>query len=99
MSPYQILNLTPDATDAEIRKAYLNLVRRYTPTRSPERFSQIAKAYAKIDTPEKRLDYQLLGDQDQSFSGTFVEEALELMRFQRKRPSWEHLREIMQQDS
>ena len=99
MSPYQILNLAPDATDAEIREAYLRLVRRYPPAQFPERFSQVAKAYAKIDTPEKRLDYQLLGNPDPTSGGTFVEEVIELMRFQRKRPSWEHIKEAMQQGS
>ena len=99
MSPYQILNLAPDATDAEIREAYLRLVRRYPPAQFPEHFSRIASAYAKIDTPEKRMDYQLLGDLDQSFGGTFVEKVVDLVRFQRKRPSWEHIKETMQQGS
>ena len=99
MSPYQILNLAPDATDAEIREAYLRLVRRYPPTQFPERFSQVATAYAKIDTPEKRLDYQLVGDTDPTSGGTFVEEVIELMRFQRNRASWEQIKEVMQKDS
>jgi curved DNA-binding protein CbpA len=99
MSPYQILNLAPDATDAEIREAYLRLVRRYPPTQFPEHFSRIARAYGKIDTPEKRLDYKLLGDPDPPYGGTFVEEVIDLVRFQRKRPGWEDLKQAMQQGS
>ena len=96
MSPYQILNLPPDATDAEIRTAYLRLVRLYPPARFPDLFSRIANAYAEIDTPEKRMDYKLLGDSNQSTNERFVEEALDLMRFQRNRPDWETICELMQ---
>ena len=96
MSPYQTLNLSPDATEAEIRTAYLNLVQLYPPARFPDLFSRIANAYAKIDTPEKRMDYKLLGDSNQSAHKTFAEEALDLMRFQRNRPDWAKLCESMQ---
>lgn len=96
MSPFQILNLSPDASEAEIRTAYLHLVQLYPPARFPDLFSRIADAYAKIDTPEKRMDYKLLGDSNQPTHETFAEEALDLMRFQRNRPSWEKLCELMQ---
>ena len=96
MSPYQILNLSPDASDAEIREAYLRLVRLYPPTRFPDRFSLIANAYAQIDTPEKQLDYKLLGSSDFSLNKALVGEALEIIRFQRKRPDWQQFREWMQ---
>ena len=95
MSPYQILNISPDATDTEVREAYLSLVRLYPPTRFPNHFSRIANAYAEIDTPEKRLDYKLVGSSNLPSGTTFAEDALERMRFQRKRPDWEHFREWM----
>lgn len=96
MTPYQILNVAPDATDAEIREAYLQLVRRYPPTQSPDRFTLIAKAHEKVNTPEKRLDYELLGDPDaKMLQGNLVDEVLELARIQRKRPTWNQLKQLM----
>ena len=42
---YEILGLTPDATPAEVKKAYFRLVRQYTPEKSPDMFQKIRRAY------------------------------------------------------
>src|SRR4051812_22747226 len=58
-NPYLILRVTPDAGDAEIRKAYLDGVRASPPEREPERFQAIARAYELIRDEPARLRYYL----------------------------------------
>ncbi len=45
---YDILGVKPDASPAEIKKAYFRLVRQYSPEQDPERFQQIREAYEII---------------------------------------------------
>ena len=42
--PYEVLELTPDADETEIRQRYLELVRAIPPDRAPERFAAIHAA-------------------------------------------------------
>lgn len=42
---YEVLGLGPDATPADVKRAYFRLVRQYTPERSPEMFQKIRQAY------------------------------------------------------
>jgi curved DNA-binding protein CbpA len=48
MNPYVILRVAPQATDAEIRQAYLQAIRDFPPEREPEQFQKIAHAYEQI---------------------------------------------------
>jgi curved DNA-binding protein CbpA len=50
---YDILGLTPNADEAEIRKRYLELVREFPPDRAPERFMAIRQAYAEVCDPHQ----------------------------------------------
>jgi curved DNA-binding protein CbpA len=59
MNPYLILRVSPRAGDAEIRRAYLEAVRRFPPEREPERFQSIARAYEQIRDEKSRLKYFL----------------------------------------
>ncbi len=58
---FDILGLNRDAGDAEIRKAYKNLVLKYHPDRGSqcdaERFLKVQEAYATLCDPEKRRRY------------------------------------------
>ena len=92
MNPYLELNLSPGATDAEIRAAYLRLAKRHTPTRAPENFARIAKAYALIDTPEKRLEVETLGPPAGVAGDSLVRQNLGHLRLHRPRPTWASLR-------
>jgi curved DNA-binding protein CbpA len=58
-NPYLVLRVTPDSTDAEIRRAYLDGVREFPPERDPERFQAIAQAYELIRDEPARLRYYL----------------------------------------
>ncbi len=52
--PYLILQLDRRAPDAEIKRAYFQLVRQFPPEREPEKFQQIRAAYEQLRTPQKR---------------------------------------------
>lgn len=60
--PYRVLGLRPDASDAAIREAYLNLVQQHPPEREPERFAVIREAYERIRDLDRRTRYRLFGD-------------------------------------
>jgi curved DNA-binding protein CbpA len=63
---YRLLNLVPDATDEDVRKAYRRLALRWHPDRNPgnpeaeERFKAISEAYAVLIDPVKRREYDRL---------------------------------------
>ena len=63
-SYYDILNVSPHASDEDIKRAYRNLALKFHPDRNPNnsitaqnRFHQINEAYANIKTREKRALY------------------------------------------
>jgi curved DNA-binding protein CbpA len=57
--PYQILELPPDSDDEAIRRRYLELVRRFSPERYPEKFAAIRAAYESLRDLDTRLRYRL----------------------------------------
>ena len=59
MDPYEILGLSPDADDDAIRKAYLELVRRFSPDADPEAFKRISGAYEQVKDEKSRLRHYL----------------------------------------
>ena len=57
---YEILNVSRDADQDEIKKAYRELARKYHPDKNPddkesaEKFKEATEAYEALRTPEKR---------------------------------------------
>lgn len=50
---YEVLGLSPEASQAEIKKAYFKLVRKHSPEKDPEAFQEIREAYEYLkDHPE-----------------------------------------------
>ncbi|EIJ43742.1 DnaJ-class molecular chaperone with C-terminal Zn finger domain [Beggiatoa alba B18LD] len=59
---YQILEITPDADQEEIKRAYRRLAQKYHPDRSPEAnaaqcFQTIQEAYDTLKDPIQRIEY------------------------------------------
>lgn len=62
---YKLLGVAPEATTAEIKKAYRRLARKYHPDVSKEpnaeaRFKEIAEAYEVLKETDKRAEYDQL---------------------------------------
>jgi len=58
-TPYQLLNVAPEATDAEIKQAYLQQVKNNPPDRDQEKFQEIQAAYEAIKEAKNRVSYTL----------------------------------------
>jgi molecular chaperone DnaJ len=64
---YEILGVGPQASDAELKKAFRTLAMQYHPDRNPgdqqaeERFKEINEAYAVLSDPDKRAHFDRFG--------------------------------------
>lgn len=74
MTPYDILGVDRRATDAEIRRAYVALARRFHPDVHPggeARMREINEAWAVLGDPARRADWdrnhRVAGDPDPGF--------------------------------
>lgn len=58
-NPFRILDLPEKCNDQEVKKAYLQMVKRYPPEQYPERFRDIRSAFDSIKTEKDRMALQL----------------------------------------
>jgi curved DNA-binding protein CbpA len=58
-NPFDILGVSQGATDEDVRRAYLALVRKHPPDIAPRKFAEINEANERIKTEKKRLEYEL----------------------------------------
>ena len=62
---YEVLHITPDASETEIKKAYRTLAFRYHPDRNKpgqdasKKMKEINEAYATLSDPIKRREYDI----------------------------------------
>ena len=76
---YKILNVSSDASDAEIKKAYKKLAMKYHPDKSQgenkkeneDKFKAISSAYEVLKDPEKRSTYDRFGEEGLQGMGGF----------------------------
>ena len=64
---YEVLEISKDATDSEIKRAFRSLARRYHPDKNPDdseaetKFKQVQEAYAVLSNPAERKKYDMFG--------------------------------------
>ena len=67
-TPYETLGVPPDATAAQIKKAYRRQARKYHPDSNPgdpdaeARFKEVTRAYEVLSDPDRRARYDRTGD-------------------------------------
>jgi len=77
---YSILGIDRDASEEELKRAYRNLAIKWHPDRNPgsaaaeERFKAVAEAYAVLSHPERRRQYDVMGEEN--FKLTFSPEKI-----------------------
>jgi tetratricopeptide (TPR) repeat protein len=54
---YALLEVAPDATPEQIKRAYAGMVRRHPPEKDPEQFKRIREAYEKLSDAHRRAEY------------------------------------------
>ena len=57
-NPYAVLEVAETASDAVIKKAYLQKVRAHPPERDPQQFQMIRAAFESIRSRQDRLHYR-----------------------------------------
>ena len=60
LKSYLVLGLSLDATDQEIRKTYLRLVKEHSPEKDPEMYQKITSAYESIKDAGSRATTALV---------------------------------------
>jgi DnaJ-domain-containing protein 1 len=64
LDPAVVLGVSPDASDQEIRDAYVSLVKQHPPDRSPAEFERIRDAYEILRDPRSRARQRMFGSGD-----------------------------------
>jgi len=57
--PYAVLGLERRASLSEVKRAYFNLVRQYSPETNPEAFKLVRSAYEKLNSAESKTETDL----------------------------------------
>lgn len=55
-NPYEILGVDEGASTVDVKKAYFNLIKQFTPEKHGEEFKEIRGAYDRLKDSTKRLE-------------------------------------------
>ncbi len=64
---YEVLEVSKDATDSEIKRSFRSLARRFHPDKNPDdaeaetKFKEVQEAYAVLSNPDERKKYDMFG--------------------------------------
>jgi curved DNA-binding protein CbpA len=61
LADYLMLGLEPGATDDQIRRRYLALIKLHPPEKDPQRFQDLNQAYERIRDQRARIHHKLFG--------------------------------------
>lgn len=75
---YQRLELSSEATPAEIKRNYFRLVRKYSPEKNPQQFKSIREAYETLSDVKAKQNYDILQQHGDQIS-KLVNDAVEKM--------------------
>ena len=71
---YEVLGVSKDASDSELKKAFRSLARKHHPDKNPDDpdaehlFKEVQEAYAVLSNPEQRRQYDMFGHDSPSGS-------------------------------
>ena len=90
MIAYKILGTEFCDDNNRIREAYLKKIRQFPPEKNPAEYQVIRKAYDRIETSQKRLEYFLLGN-DMDFTPEEYEHLQLKVEKKLTKDTWEEL--------
>jgi len=95
INAFAVLNVERNASDYQIRKAYLELIKIWDPESSPLRFREITEAYEKIKTERARTTYLIFGVKNDAASPFDLLRRHATLPTERKPLSYESMKELL----
>lgn len=95
INAFTVLNVESNASDDQIRKAYLEMIKIWDPERSPLRFREITEAYEKIKTERLRATYLIFGNKNDAASPFDLLRRHAALPTERKPLPYESMKELL----